>query len=124
MEIIDFERKGNVVRFYLGKNGEQWGSDWDDAPYSLNAERVSPEYIEGIKDISFPFDEMVLEPCSGTTNEPYCKKDMIDRRIPCIIVVPETLAKEEYYYDSFEYWKAADGVKKFYFGDEMDVDIK
>lgn len=24
-EIIDFEKKGNLVRFYLGKNGKQWG---------------------------------------------------------------------------------------------------
>ena len=39
-EIIDFERKGNVVRFYLGKNGEQWGDDWDDAPYEHNAGKV------------------------------------------------------------------------------------
>ena len=37
-EIIDFVRKGNVVRFYLGKNGEQWGDDWDDYPYEYNAE--------------------------------------------------------------------------------------
>ena len=25
MEVIDFERKGNVVRFYLGEKTEEWG---------------------------------------------------------------------------------------------------
>lgn len=30
MQIIDIERKGNVVRYYLGENGTQWGDDWDE----------------------------------------------------------------------------------------------
>jgi len=32
MQVIDFDRKGNVVRFFLGKNGKQWGDVWNDAP--------------------------------------------------------------------------------------------
>ena len=35
-EIIDFERKGNLIRLYLGKNGKQWGDDWVDFPYEHN----------------------------------------------------------------------------------------
>lgn len=35
-KIIDFERNGNIVRFYLGdvnnSNG-YYGDDWDDVPY-------------------------------------------------------------------------------------------
>ena len=35
MKIIDFAKKGNVVRFFLGKDDlkEWWGDDWDDCPY-------------------------------------------------------------------------------------------
>ena len=38
MKVIDFERKGNVIRFYLGKDDltEWWGDDWNDTPYSLS----------------------------------------------------------------------------------------
>lgn len=40
MKIIDFERKGNLVRFYLGDDdlAEWWGDDWNDTPYEHNAE--------------------------------------------------------------------------------------
>lgn len=54
MQIIDFEKIGNVVRFYLGNNGEQWGDDWDDAPYDFNAGAVYDQYVQGTKDIAFP----------------------------------------------------------------------
>lgn len=42
MKIIDFERKGNLVRFYLGDDDlvEWYGDDWNDTPYEHNAERV------------------------------------------------------------------------------------
>ena len=31
MKIIDFDEKGNVVRFYLGDDNceDYWGDDWD-----------------------------------------------------------------------------------------------
>lgn len=121
MQIIDFERKGNVVRFYLGKNGEQWGDDWDDAPYEHNAGSVYDKYIEGKRDIAFPFDCSVLEPQDGAwsgSGSDCCKEDMIKRRVPCIIVVPPELAADSWC-DSFDHWIGCDGVKKYYFGDEM-----
>jgi hypothetical protein len=43
---------------------------------------------------------------------------MVARRVPCIIVVP----KEVYQYswdDSFDYWVSCDGIKKYYFGDDL-----
>lgn len=123
MEIIDFARKGNLVRFYLGKNGEQWGDDWDDVPYEHNAEGVYEQYVSGHKDVSFPFDDIVLEPCDGTCNSPYSKKDMILRKVPCLIVVPKEVCCDDWMYsDDFAYWVGADGVKKYYFGDEMEAD--
>lgn len=121
MEIIDFARKGNVVRFYLGKNGEQWGDDWDDAPYEHNAEGVYEQYVSGHKDVSFPFDDLVLEPCDGVNCSRYCKQDMIKRKVPCLIVVPGELYKEDFFiHESFDRWVGADGIKKYYFGDEME----
>ena len=39
MKIIDFEIKGNQVKFYLGSDNcdNYWGDDWDDKPYEHNA---------------------------------------------------------------------------------------
>lgn len=121
LQIIDFERKGNLVRFYLGKNGKQWGDDWNDAPYEHNAESVYDNYIKGKRDIAFPFDFMVLEPKDGVSNSRYSKADMIKRHVPCIIVVPPALAKDSAGYDFYD-WIASDCVKKYYFGDEMESD--
>ena len=118
MQIIDFEKKGNVVRFYLGKNGEQYGDDWNDAPYEYNADRVYDEYIEGYKDLCFPFDSLVLEPCDGVYNSRWCKEDMRDRKVPCVIVVPKKIHNNSYM-DSFGDFIGAEGIEKYYFGDEM-----
>lgn len=82
MKIIDFERKGNLVRFYLGDDDlvEWYGDDWDDTPYEHNAERVYDEYIKGYCDMMFPFDDLVLEPCSGTCDSGWCKDDMVAQK--------------------------------------------
>ena len=81
MEIIDFEQKGNVIRFYLGKNGKQWGDDWDDIPYEHNAGRVYDEFIKGYCDVAVDFDYEVLEACDGYDNSPYSKEVMTKRKI-------------------------------------------
>lgn len=121
MQIIDIEKKGNVVRFYLGENGKQWGDDWDDAPYEHNAGSVYEEYVKDTKDISFTFDDLVLEPCDGVSNSHYSKQDMIKRKVPCLIVVPYELYKDDFFiYDNFNHWVGVDGVLKYYFGDEME----
>lgn len=144
MKIIDFEKKGNVVRFYLGEKTADWGwtnpeykdytgktpnwlkpsdryygDDWDDKPYEHNAGTVYGEFIKGHKDIAFDFDDFVLEPCDGEWNSPWCKDDMAARRVPCIIVVPK-LAVESSWNTDFKYWVADDCVKKYYFGDELE----
>ena len=145
MKIIDFEKKGNIVRFYLGEKTEDWGwtrpdytingktpdwlkpsdtyygDDWDDRPYEHNASQVYAEFIKGYKDIAFNFDDLVLEPCCGTYNSSWCKYDMVARKVPCIIVVPKEVYKDSWD-DSFDIWVEADGIKKYYFGDEADTD--
>lgn len=124
MKIIDFAKKGNVVRFFLGRDDltEWWGDDWNDCPYDCNAGLVYDEFISGHRDMTFPFDDMVLEPCNGTFNCNYCKDDMTLRKVPCIIVVPKEIANESWYGNDFAYWVGVDGVKKFYFGDKMEAE--
>ena len=119
MKIIDFERKGNTVRFYLGADDcdDYGGDDWNDAPYEHNAELVNPEYIKGHRDIHFDFDSLVLEPCCGHNNSVWCKDDMKARRVPCILVVPPS---ETCWSDNFDYYLGNGNVRKFYFGDKME----
>lgn len=123
MKIIDFERKGNVVRFFLGADDcfDYWGDDWDDAPYDCNAGTVYSRFVTGRKDVSFPFDSLVLEPESGRYNSWCTKEDMIKRKIPCIIVVPKEI-HEDTWNDSFSQFVGADGIQRFYFGDPMEPD--
>lgn len=125
MKIIDFAKKGNVVRFFLGADDlEEWyGDDWDDTPYEYNAGEVYERFVSAQRDIAFPFDDLVLEPqdCGYKTYSGFCKNDMIVRRVPCIIVVPKELADTSWD-TSFAYWAGADGVKRYYFGDRMETD--
>lgn len=147
MKIIDFEKKGNVVRFYLGEKTPDWGwtnkdykdgsgktpdwlkpsetyygDDWDDAPYEHNAGPVYDEFVKGHRDIAFPFDDLVLEPCDGESESPYCKEDFVAMNVPCIIVVPaEIAAQAERPWDDYLYWLGHDGVRKYYYGDEMEA---
>ena len=130
MEIIDFAKKGNAIRFYLGKNGHQYGDDWDDYSYEHNAGGVYDEFIMGYKDITFPYDYMVLEPsdCGGYESR-LCKNDFVQRKAPCIIVVPKEIWNDEYDYqwevDDYRMWVGANtpGIIKYYFGTEMEPDV-
>ena len=96
-----------------------WGDDWNDSPYEHNAGQVYEEFIKGYKDIAFDFDDLVLEPCDGEYNSPWCKDDMRNRKVPCILVVPK-LAVEHSWNTDFKYWVGDDCVKKYYFGDELE----
>lgn len=123
MKIIDFEKKGNVVRFYLGDDDctDYWGDDWDDLPYDCNADRVYDRFVKGIHDVSFPFDYKVLEPGDGCLSCNYSKEDIKNRITPCIIAVPPQLVKGGWYDNDFSYWVGADGVQRFYFEDKMEA---
>lgn len=123
MKIIDFERKGNVVRFYLGKdNATDFGGEgWDKYPYD-RAGRVDEKHITGSADIAFPFDAMVLEPDCGEERCSYSKADMKAGIVPCIIVVPPNVANGSKR-TQFSYWANGRGVLKFYFGDKMNPTV-
>lgn len=121
-EVIDFERKGNLIRLYLGRNGEQRGDDWDDTPYDCNAGRVYNEYISSIVDICVPYDYIVLEP-RDTWNLDYncgfCKEDIVKRKVPCLIIVPPEEADSRWNND-YSHWVGNENVKKIYFGDKIE----
>lgn len=123
MKIIDFERKGNVVRFFLGADDcfDYWGDDWNDSPYDCNAGTVYERFVLGHRDMYFPFDDLVLEPSSGWQSSWYSKEDMKMRRVPCIIAIPREI-HEEYWDDSFQKFVGADGIQRFYFEDPMEPD--
>ena len=50
LKIIDFERKGNLVRFYLGSDSveDYSGEGWETAPYS-RAKTVDAKVRPGVK---------------------------------------------------------------------------
>lgn len=129
MKIIDFEKKGNVVKFILGKDDlEDWGGDdWDDAPYEHNAELVGSEFVAGVREVAFPYRFTVLEPKEEWTNHgnsPYCKDDMKSRKVPCIVALEDA---EKFYWDvdgEFQRLVADDHSIKFYFGDKMEASDK
>ena len=125
-EIIDFKCKGNLIRFYLGENGTQWGDDWDDTPYDCNAGKVYDEYISGIADVCVPYDALVLEPFNTwghSNNCGFCKQDMINREIPCIIIVPPDVLDGSWH-DDFDYWVKNENVIKVYFGDTICYKVR
>lgn len=126
MKIIDFERKGNVVRFYLGNAqcNDYWGDDWNDRPYEHNAGTVYDEFVKGYMDVAFPFGCNVLDPESDYHyhgNSPYCKEDFKKRHAPCIIVLSEETVKEDYCTcDAYSHYMGSDTVERFYYNDPAD----
>ena len=123
MKIIDFYKKGNVVRFYLGddKETDYWGDDWDDVPYEHNAGQVYDEFVTGMTEIAFPVDWLVLEPCDDwSPNSKFCKEDFKNRKAPCVIAVPPCLCNESWR-DQYSDWCAADGIVRFFYEDNMEA---
>lgn len=121
MKIIDFDRKGNLVRFYLGNKDcyDYWGDDWDDAPYEHNAGRVYEEYIESHVDVVFPFEGELLEPSCGVVNSMYCKDDFKKNKCPCLIYVPKDICEDSWYSDNFNAFVGNKNIIKYYYEDTI-----
>lgn len=123
LKIIDFDKKGNVVRFYLAPIGcdDYWGDDWDDFPYEHNAGTVYDEYVSHIMDVAFPFDSNVLEPANDwhyEGNSPFSKANFKDRHAPCIIVIPPDIIKQDYLKsDSYAFYHGSEKVFRIYYDD-------
>ena len=117
LKVIDFERKGNVVRLYLGVGTDYWGDDWDDVPYEHNAGTVYDEYVRGYVDVAFPFNMLVHEPSDDWTgNSRWSKDDMKKRKVPCIVVTDDNDSWD----DRFSTAMADESSRKIYFGDKAD----
>jgi hypothetical protein len=119
-KIIDYACKGNVIRFYLGRNGTQWGDDWDD-PFD-SAGRVYEEYIGATVDMLVPFEYTVLDPhnVSYSYYSGYSKEKMRDRCFPCVVLLP---AEAEGYFCDVTFDKCqgyADAVR-YYCGDDLTL---
>lgn len=123
-KIIDFEKNGNQVKFYIGTENcnDYYGDDWDDAPYEHNAGLVYDRFIAGWFVKTFDFDDIVMEPCDGHSNSRFCKDDMRNRRVPCICVLPKEYQEEYTWYYTFEDISNDAHIISFYFGDEVDVE--
>lgn len=121
MKIIDFEKKGNQVRFYVGKDetNDYWGDDWNDSPYEHNAGSVYKEYAIGYFDKVFDFDDIVMEPCDGYTNSSWSKEDMKKGLVPCICVLKEKDIDDVYVY-KFDDISSNKNVIRYYFNDKVN----
>lgn len=91
-KLLDFDCKGNVVRFYLGRPDcvDYWGDDWNDSPYEHNAGCVYSSYVVGCVDIAFKYDVIVVEPCDGCVNSSWSKEDMQAQRVPMLCILHDT----------------------------------
>lgn len=120
MKIIDFERRGNVVRFYLGEDNikDYTGDDWGDDTWEYKASRVYDEYIVAYGDISVPFDRVVLD--SSECQYCYSKNDMKNRLVPCIAIANVDRLGQDCGHLQFGVAIAMDDTERVYFGDEFD----
>ena len=124
MKILDFELFGNIVKLYLGETVEGvFGDDWNDTPYEHNAGCVYDKFYNKTVEIVFPLDFTVFEPCYGYSNSPYCKNDMLFRKIPCL-VFGEVV--DSWQYENFdELLEKVPTLNKLYIGDNWnDVLVK
>ena len=135
-EIIDWERRGEKIKFYLGRNGKQTGDNWDVVPWENNAGRVYDEYIEYAVLLTFEIwdkkwesllrEHNIIRVYEGTIEniiylstskifiyEPqkyYSKRDLVSRIVPCVIL-------SKIRFSSFQEALRDREAKRYYFGD-------
>lgn len=102
MKIIDWEKKGNLVRLYLGDARlEDWGGDdWNDTPYEHNAGRVYDLYAVAVKDFVVPFGYSVLEPSEEWAfcgNSRYSKDDLKAQKAPCLVIYKDSTLEKSFF---------------------------
>lgn len=87
MKIIDFEKRGNLVRLYLGNDNvdDYWGDDWDDAPYEYNAGKVYDKYISAHVDLAFDWKYYPME--SAEYNGMESSKEDFKKGQPFLMIV-------------------------------------
>lgn len=121
MKIIDYDKKGNVVRFYLGDDNceDYYGDDWDDWGCD---DRVYNDFIKGWIDIAFPFDYAVMDAINDwgwNDNSPFTKEGLKNKKSPCIIACK--IDPDEWFDDRFASHALDANATKFYFNDDSSV---
>lgn len=119
VKIIDWESKGNVVRFYFGEKTckDYYGDDWNDYPWEHNAGSVYFKFVKFIVDIAFDFNISICEPRNADArNLEYCKDDFKDEHAPFMLVIPAAVI-ESYgcILDDYYSWLGAKDIIKLYF---------
>ncbi len=91
MKIIDFHRKGNLVRFSMGRDdcNDYDRICWGNRPYDKYIDVYSKCEI-GYVDICFPFNYSVAEPSYSDGSRSWSKYDMKHGIVPCIVAVPDS----------------------------------
>ena len=97
LKIIDFDSRGNVVRFYLGDKNLQ--------EHYESGKPLKGGFSTGYIDIVFPFDGYIIK------SDNYYKDDMKNHEVPIIkYIMPEEWHK--------------DNIIKFYLGDSIETNEK
>ena len=134
MKVLDLERKGNLIRFFLGSDDLQrwYGDDWDDYPYELNAGPVYENFVKMKIDVVLPYETAIIDACEvsytkelynyNLYTEEYCKLDYINSDKPFIWFIPD---------DPYEggpalasYLNTAKGIQKVFLGMNWDDCLK
>lgn len=93
MKVIDFNRKGNLLKIFLGDDNcnDYWGDDWNDRPYEANAGTVYDKFVKATAQFVVPFEYEIVEPQDINVyngNSPYCKDDF-KNGVPFAAIMPE-----------------------------------
>lgn len=129
MKVIDFEKKGNLFRLYLGNDDcdDYWGDDWNDCPYEHNAGEVYDRYVTGIAYIVMAWAGGVTEPADDWHyggNTPYCKEDFKNGKAPCLLLIPPTEADVWWNMDDFSRFMGNKNVIKVYYNQPWDDEFR
>jgi hypothetical protein len=130
MKIIDFKRKGNAVRFFLGSDdlAYWYGENWDVNPMEVHAKQVDDQFIVAEKDFFYSVDYLMYDPGDCHETSDMTKEDLVLRKVPCLIIVPKEVADKyprNRDQDNYFFWLSKineENLIVFYFGDTVPTE--
>lgn len=129
MKVIDFAKKGNVFRLFLGNDdcNDYWGDDWNDRPYEHNAGEVYDRFVAGAVDIAMDYDGAVAEPGDDYTyggNTPFSKEDFRNEVTPCLVLAAPVIANNFWSDNDYTVFLGNKNTMKIYFNQPYDEKFK
>lgn len=123
--IVDFALYSHQLVLFLGnpKIKDYHGDDWDDSPYDCNAGTVYSEYYEDMVILNFDENYEIIEPTYGYLNTPYCKEDMRDQGVPCILYQNKNMLNGYRPYNFGTAWKSKK-YHEIHMGDKISKVVK